>query len=231
MKRFPQLFFIIAALFISGAFVACENDKDEESAGPMQADKAIAITKSVMDESNMAFSATPSSMKKQLAKPQEQVFDTVVSFTSDSINFEYSLSITYDVTQNDQGLLMTNSLDASGEYDGPRISKNSSYTSDYSILIASDGTAMTMTINGESHHTGSMTLKAFEGNTYQHDITVTYDNISASSAGFSSGSGSISGTVEGPNGTYSIEGSIAFNADGSAELTVNGESTPVSIEM
>lgn len=137
-----------------------------------------------------------------------------------SYNFNYGFELTCGATQ-----YITMELNYSGEFDAPRMASANTGTGELEISqLQKAGTAYV--INGEYTRSGSFTSKVRNQNTSTSNITLTLTDLNVDKVAVKILSGTatatISGNVEG-KGSFTRSGSITFNGDNTATLTIKGE--------
>ena len=147
------------------------------------------------------------------------------SLTIDSVTLDYFFKYTHTLNCNSssQPDNIANALTYHGDFNGPRLTSTNSGTATVTIAGLTQG-ATNFVVNGEYKRAGSFQSKVgnkASGNS-NVDIVVTNLTIKKSNRTIASGSGTISITGTGPKGvTFSYTGTIVFNGDGTATLTIN----------
>ena len=126
---------------------------------------------------------------------------------------------------------VVDSLNYKGSFDGPRLS--SSNTGSAKVTIAGlSPTATVFVLNGDYVRDGSFQSKVgnkASGNSHI-DIVGTNITLSKPERKIVSGSATIAITGTGPKGnSFSYTGTIVFNGDGTALLTINGTAYTVNL--
>lgn len=155
------------------------------------------------------------------------------SITQDSVSidyfFKYSRTLNCDTASHPDNVV--NALTYHGSFDGPRITSTNSGSSNFTIAGLSQ-TATNFVVNGEYKRTGSFQSKVgskVSGNS-NVDIVVTDLTLSKPARKILSGSATISITGTGKKGNaFSYVGTIVFNGDGTALLTINGTAYTINI--
>ena len=155
------------------------------------------------------------------------------SLTIDSVTLDYFFKYTHTLNCNtsSQPDNIANVLTYHGDFNGPRLTSTNSGSATVTIAGLTQG-ATSFVVNGEYKRAGSFQSKVgnkASGNS-NVDITVTNLTITKSTRKITSGNGTIAITGTGPKGvTFSYTGTIVFNGDGTATLTIN--STAYSINL
>ncbi|MDB5091452.1 MAG: hypothetical protein JWR09_5446 [Mucilaginibacter sp.] len=150
--------------------------------------------------------------------------------------FSYSYSLKYNYTLNcnsdNQPDNLVSNLAYSGSYSSSRISSSNSGTSAFTVG-GLNPTATNYVINGEYKRDGSFKSKVDTTNSGSSAIDITVKSLTLTKPARKIASGSatfiISGTVP-KKGNFSYNGTIVFNGDGTANLTVNGTLYIVNLE-
>jgi hypothetical protein len=145
---------------------------------------------------------------------------TVSPYTySYNLKYSYTLNCNNNVPDN-----LSSSLVYSGSFSGPHISSTNSGSAIFTVAGLSP-TANNFVINGEYKRSGSFKSKidtAKAGNS-NIDIVVTALTLRKPARTIASGTATISITGNVPKkGNFSYTGTLVFNGDGTATLTING---------
>ena len=198
----------------------------ENSEGLASVTDDIAVNaQAVSSTSNLTINSTqaPSSVHQECGTT---LTDSVTrSLTIDSVTLDYFFKYTHTLNCNSssQPDNIANALTYHGDFNGPRLTSTNSGTATVTIAGLTQG-ATNFVVNGEYKRAGSFQSKVgnkASGNS-SVDITVTNLTITKSTRKIASGNGTISITGTGPKGvTFSYTGTIVFNGDGTATLTIN----------
>ncbi len=155
------------------------------------------------------------------------------SGSGSSVTFSYFFKFarTLSCNSNEQPDNLANVLTYHGNFDGPRLTSTNTGSATFTIAGLSP-TALSFVINGEYKRTGSFQSKVgndLSGNS-NIDIVVTNLTLSKTTRKIASGSATISitGTTS-KNGAFSYTGTLVFNGDGTATLTINGTAYNVDL--
>jgi len=139
--------------------------------------------------------------------------------------YSYNLKYNYVVNCNNNVLdNLSSSLVDSGYFSGPNLSSTNSGSGIFTVAGLSP-TATDFVINGEFKRSGSFQSKIDTSNhgNSKIDIVVTALKVAKPARTIASGSATISITGDVPKkGTFSYTGTLVFNGDGTATLTING---------
>ena len=146
-----------------------------------------------------------------------------VTLDSVTVNYVFKYSHTLNCNSSSQPDNIVNALTYKGSFDGPRLSSSNSGSANVTIAGLTQAAA-DFVINGEYVRDGSFQSKVgnkASGNSHV-DIVGTNITISKTDRKIVSGSGTITITGTGPKGnSFSYTGTIVFNGDGTATLTIN----------
>jgi hypothetical protein len=155
------------------------------------------------------------------------------SGSGSSVTFSYFFKFarTLNCNSSEQPDNLANVLTYHGNFDGPRLTSANTGSATFTIAGLSP-TALSFVINGEYKRTGSFQSKVgndLSGNS-NIDIVVTNLTLSKTTRKIASGSATISitGTTS-KNGAFSYTGTLVFNGDGTATLTINGTAYNVDL--
>ena len=144
---------------------------------------------------------------------------------SNLVTYDYffKYSHTLNCNANSQPDNLVNTLTFNGNYDGPRLSVTGTGTANITIAGLTS-TATVFVINGEYQRTGSFQSKVgnkASGNSVI-DIKATNVTLSKPARKITGGTATISITGTWPKGAFSYTGTIKFNGDSTATVTING---------
>lgn len=140
--------------------------------------------------------------------------------------FNYRLAYAYTLNCNANNLPdnITGAVNYSGSYSGPHIS--STNTGDWSFKVAGlSPTATSYVLNGTYARTGTFASKADTTNHGSSNVSVVLTNLKLTKPGRVIAGGTATFTITGSvpkKGAFSYTGTLLFNGDGTAKLSVNG---------
>ncbi len=162
--------------------------------------------------------------------------DTVSRQSSPGAPYTYSYKSTYnfmvDCNASSQPDSLSSNLTYAGSYSGPNMSGTNSGSSIFGVggLLQAD---TAFVINGEYKRAGSFSSKT---DTAKHgsnsvDIVISGLTLKKPTRMIESGTATIAitGTVPG-KGSFSFTGTLVFNGDGTATLTINGNVYTINLE-
>jgi len=149
------------------------------------------------------------------------------SGSADSVSWSYFVkySRTLNCNTSNQPDNLIDSLLYNGNYHGPVVTSSNSGSA--KVTIAGLTTEATnYVVNGDYNRTGSFDNKA-SGKSYNSNIAIVVTNVLLTKPGHKIVGGTATFTISGstPKGTYSFSGTITFNQDSTATLTVTGGGT------
>lgn len=161
-------------------------------------------------------------------------FDSTLTrnYTGDLRTANYTLDWQWSINCNQFNIPTDVSFGSAtqGDYDGPRLTTNSSATGTYAVT-GLEFSSPAYLINGTYNREGSQALKVGEMRSFSSAVAYTIADISINKATFTieSGSGTFALSGTNKNGdTFLIDGSIVFNGNQSATITINGEAYEVN---
>lgn len=146
------------------------------------------------------------------------------SGTNEAVTFSYffKFSHTLNCNANSQPDNIYNHLDFHGNFDGPRLTSSNTGSSVFTIAGLTPA-AENFVINGEYKRKGSFESKVANKNTGQDSVGLVVTNLKLSKPERKIVSGSATITIAGStsaHGEFSYTGTLVFNGDGTANLTV-----------
>jgi len=156
------------------------------------------------------------------------------SYNGTQVSYNYKLKYSYTLNCNSNNVPdnLSSSLNYSGSYDGPRIASSNSGSSSFTVAGLA-GTATNFSITGEYKRDGSFKSKVDTTNAGSSHIDINVKSLVLTKPNRKIASGSATFTITGnvpKKGDFSFTGSIVFNGDGTANLTVNGTVYIVNLE-
>ena len=238
----------LIALLMLGAF-SCTKDNSASSNSTITTDQAADIAASSLAENSNGFASVTddvavnaqgiSSVNNGLTVNSTQatasvhqacgttVTDSVTrNVTADSVTINYFFKYAHTLNCNANNLPdnVIDTLNYTGSFDGPRLSSTNSGSANAKIAGLTT-TATNFVINGEFKRDGSFQSKVgnkVSGNSHI-DIVGTNITLSKPDRKIISGTATITITGTGPKGnSFSYTGTIVFNGDNTAALTING---------
>lgn len=234
--------FVAFALAIA-MFSSCKKENNTSSTEVTVDDASDAIVSSVSSETG-GMSATVSTTTELAAS--KGVFTTTPSIncgqlytasyaasaSNSGYSYNYNGSSQYQLTCS--GYLpssFTFGHTMEGVYETPRMSSDDDATSSWTLTGLEPSVANT-SFNGSYVRNGSQQSKVRNQRSFTSTITITASNITVNKSTYKITGGtasvSFSGTASGGN-TYTYTGSITFNGDGTATLTINGNTYTINL--
>lgn len=150
------------------------------------------------------------------------------------VTYSYDYSYNYQMTCNtdDEPLTLVSGADFIGSFDAPRLA--SAHTGNSDLNVSSlDETATKYVVNGAYSRTGTFESRVGNKNTSTSTVLISLDEITVDKDAdeIVDGSASVSITGEVPGkGSFSFSGSIVFDGNGKATLTIDGTTYSVDLE-
>ncbi|MBU3714243.1 MAG: hypothetical protein FGM46_04770 [Ferruginibacter sp.] len=112
-----------------------------------------------------------------------------------------------------------------GTFDGPKMSGNSTGVRNWTLTGFGPDQSLPLVLNGTVSRNGVRTSKIRNQYTFETNVNHTYTNVTIDKATdkITGGTGTVSAVIKVSNGnTRTYEGTIVFNGDDTATLTING---------
>ncbi len=244
----------IIALVLMGA-LSCKKDASTTTSAAVTTDQAADIAAGSLAENSNGFTSITDDISSnatgQVAASTgltinsagtntitKQLCGTTVSDSltnqgsADSVTWSYFRKYTHTLNCNasEKPDNIVNTLAFNGSYSGPNLSSNDSGSANVTIGHLEPDSA-TFLVNGEYKRSGSFTSKV--GNkasgSRSVDIVVTNVTLSKPARKITGGTATINISVTLPKKTYTFTGTITFNGDGSAVLTINGTAYTIDL--
>lgn len=161
-------------------------------------------------------------------------FDTTVTRShSGTVNASYAHQCHYLLTcdAGSKPVSITYSGTYTGSYDGPRMSSSNTGNRNW-VITGLDSASTTYTYSGNLTRNGSHTSKVRNQYTFTSDLQVSTSNlvVNKSTHRITGGTGTVSVTCSVSNGnSYSFAGTIVFNGNNTAALTINGNAYTITL--
>jgi hypothetical protein len=162
--------------------------------------------------------------------------DTISRQSSTGLPFTFSYKLTYnfmvDCNSSNQPDSLSSNLTYSGSYSGPNMSGSNSGSSIFGVggLLQTD---TAFVINGEYKRAGSFSSKVDTGNHGNNNVDIVISGLIVKKhwRTIEGGTATISITGSTPKkGSFSFTGTLVFNGDGTATLTINGAVYTINME-
>jgi hypothetical protein len=154
--------------------------------------------------------------------------DTISRQSTAGSQYTYSYKLTYnfmvDCNSSNQPDSLSSNLTYSGSYSGPNMSSSNSGSSVFGVswLLSTDTAYV---INGEYKRAGSFASKVDTANHGSNSITLAISNLTLKRPGRVIEGGSATINISGStpkHGSFSFIGTVVFNGNGTATVTING---------
>jgi hypothetical protein len=154
--------------------------------------------------------------------------DTISRQSTVGAAYTYSYNLTYNFTVNcnssSQPDSLSSSLVYSGSFNGPNLSSTNSGSSVFTVNGLAPGST-DFVINGEYKRSGSFKSKIDTTNVGNSNVDIVIKALTITRPGRTIASGTATISVSGDvpkKGSFSYTGTLVFNGDGTATLTLNG---------
>jgi len=120
---------------------------------------------------------------------------------------------------------LTGSLTYSGSFSGPRLSSTNSGSATF-VVAGLSPNATNFVINGEYKRSGTFQSKTDTTNRGSYSVDIVVTNLKLTKPGRTIASGTATISITGDvakKGSFSYAGTLVFNADGTATLTLSGK--------
>jgi hypothetical protein len=154
-----------------------------------------------------------------------------ITLDSVTVNYFFKYSHTLNCNSNSEPDNFVNTLTYHGTFDGPRLSSSNSGSANVTIAGLTQ-TATNFVINGEYKREGSFQSKVGNKASGNSSVDIVGTDITLSKPGrkILSGSATINITGTGPKGvSFSYSGTIVFNGDDTATLTINSTAYTINL--
>lgn len=242
MKSIYTVLILILSLV---AFSSCTEDEDAPSAASEITTEEAA---EIVGTSLASSSAGLTEVSTEVAETSEEVAtdvdfdpcgaqaDTSYSISSSSgaaISYTGELSYSYAIScENDDPQTFSYEVSYSSSFDAPRMASSNSGSSSLSLVKLSSDYKI-FEINGSDSRSGSFESKIF--NKTSSDASVSFGltdlvvDLNAKSITGGTATYTLLGTTATGN-TYSINGSVVFNGDGTATIAIQGENFSLDLK-
>lgn len=244
MKTLKNYVLVLMMLF---SIAACDEDEstststivsNEEAADMVAsslAEESSGMTTVVTDATSTAEEASGSEGGRKASCGYSESFElTKTNQQGAIITYSYDYSYTYQMTCNtdNEPLTLISGADFTGMFDAPRLASSHTGKSDLSVS-ALDESATNYLVNGTYSRTGTFESRVHNKNTSTSTVLISVDEITVDKDAdeIVDGSASVSITGEVPGkGSFSFNGSIVFDGNGKATLTIDGTTYSVDLE-
>ena len=237
-KTPKQFIYLLAFIVVSVAVYSC--DAVEEIINTISESEAAAIVEGALQSRSGEVLSNIEDAAEQLVQAvlSGELCDTLYQktvnqgFEGSRLVASYSSDIEYMLTCNSFDLPETGTFSGATNttYTMPNVagSGNGSVTAGVTGL---ELTASSIVFNGSYVRTGTQEVSVSESKTVNSTLTVAFTDVTVSKVGKMVESGSASFSLSGstPQGEFVYEGTIVFNGEGTATVTINGNEYTVSL--
>lgn len=241
-KIWKNMLLGFAATACIGSLTAC-NQTENETANLSNEEVAIVIegalangTQGISAEVNDVIALSQQYAQKSLTNEYcGQSFDSTVVRSINKPSVTASYTKTWEWTLNCNNLRVPTSFGfnatSTGDYETTRMTSDDNASTDWTISNLISGSAYT--INGSYTREGSQTSTVRNrSNSFTSEVNINITSLNVNKSTFLIDSGTATFTLTGSstNGqNFSYQGSIVFNGNGTATITINGETFEVSL--
>lgn len=233
MKTTFIFFQTVVLLSLSMSFTACNKDRDDDPA--LTNDEVVALveaalqteTEGVAAESADAAYIADTYTEKSLTMECGQTIDSTVTRTYNNAqataNYVWNWNWTLNCDQLGLPATIAFGAQSSGSYQTSRMSSNDNMTSN--LVIEDLVLGANYTLSGAYTRSGSQTSGVRNQNAFTSTLVIEIDDLKVAKGTrrIVSGTADFVLTGEGTGGrSFSFEGDIIFNNDGTATLVING---------
>ena len=240
-NRITGLFF--AMLLIVTSFSSCRKEEEE---APITTDDAADVVTYAMQKSSGGYASESEEAAAYMTDADLQTttptlqcgipFDSTVTLNYSTSNVTASYTLSWDLllSCNNQNVPQSLSFNSpySGSYSGPLMSSSNTGNLTWTVTGLGSGSSTPYSFSGTFTRNGSHTSNVRNKTTFSSDlqVTVTAVTIDKVTQHITGGTGTVSLNCQTSTGkSYTFTGTIVFNSNGTATLTING--TPYSINL
>ena len=241
MKKIRLL--IIAGLFFSILFTCCEKDDDNNTV--ILNDEAVEIIVNSLSSSSYGFTSQVEdaaeladsiyqegkNAAKNLKSVNADSTFTITNQPGSRITYEYTVSYSYGIQMNGLKPEFFFNFTTNGEYAAPRTTSSNQSQGEFIVSNLTAGYNNYL-LNGSCSRTGSQTVKIDVEREFSSTINFVMEDISIDKTSYEILGGSAEVTITGTSNSasFDMEGSIVFNGNKSATLTINGIVYEINLE-
>lgn len=243
MKNSNLMSALLALVFTASVFGSCRKEEEEV---PVTTDDAADVITYAMQKSSGGYAsgseeaaACMTEEGLQTTTPTLQCgipFDSTVTLNYNSSNVSASYTLSWDLllSCNNQNVPQSLSFNSpySGNYNGPLMSSSNSGNMAWTVTGLGSGSSVPYSFSGTFSRSGSHTSKVRNQVTFTSDlqVTVTAVTVDKTTQHITGGTGNVTLNCQSSTGkTYTFTGTLVFNANGTATLTINGTSYPINL--
>lgn len=234
----------VAFVLAIGMLSSCKKDNNDNSSTEVTVDDAAdAVAGSVASETD-GMSATVSTTTELAARVgvftttpsincgQEYTTSYAASASNSGYSYNYTGSTHYQLTCSDSlpsSFTFGQTMD--GVYETPRMSSDDDVTGNWTLSGLEPSVANT-SFSGSYVRNGSQVSKVRNQRSFTSTITITANNVTVNKSTYKITGGTASVSMNGTSSagnTYTYEGSITFNGNDTATLTINGNTYTIDL--
>jgi hypothetical protein len=234
---------LIAGLFFGILFTSCEKDDDNKTVilndemaeiiANSLSTSSYGFTSQVEDAAELADSIYQEENKaaKNLKSVNADSTFTITNEPGSRITYEYTVSYSYGIQMNGLKPEFFFNFTTNGEYTAPRTSSSNQSQGEFIISNLTAGYNNYL-LNGSCSRTGSQIVKVDVEIELSSTINFVMEDISIDKTSYEILGGSAEVTITGTSNSasFDMQGSIVFNGNKSATLTINGIVYEIDLE-
>lgn len=234
------LSFIFVAIILGG----CRRNEEEEEI-PVTSDDAADVITYALQSSSGGYANQCSETAEYLSSEGLRstqslqcgvLFDSTVSFSYNGNNLTANYSLQWELLLNCDSMNLPQSLSFtspySGNYDGPLMSSSNSGNLNWTVTGLASGNSVPYTFSGNFTRNGNHTSKVRNQTSFSSDLQITVMGVAVDKVTqqITGGTANASLTCQSSTGNnYSFSGTIVFNGNGSATLTIGSNTYSIDL--
>jgi hypothetical protein len=234
--------FILGLLTISLFNMSCStNDDDIDTTSNLTEAEAVEIIETSLQKSTVGINDNTEKFSEELTTnitinlECETLYDDtfVASYDGENVQSSYTVDWSYEMSCNNldipQSVAFAFSTD--GNYSSPHITSTDSSNGNFEIN-GLQPTASEMVLNGNFYRNGMQILTVINERAVNSNLEIALTDIiiDKESHSITSGTGTVLLTGTTQNRTFTFEGSIVFNGNGSATILLNGNTYQINLD-
>lgn len=243
MKNRKLISALVALIFSASLFSSCRKEEEEV---PVTTDDAADVITYSMQKSSGGYASEAEEAAAcmteeglQTTTPTLQCgipFDSTVTlnFNTNNVSASYTLSWDLLLSCNNQNVPQSLAFNSpyTGSYNGPLMSSSNSGNIAWTVTGLGSGSSVPYSFSGTFSRSGSHTSKVRNKTTFTSDlqVTITAVTVDKTTQHITGGNGNVTLNCQSSTGkTYSFTGTIVFNNNGTATLTINSTTYTITL--
>lgn len=232
----------LSLLFFTVCVISCspDNDNDSTLSADLTEEEAVEIIENSIQKSTGGITEDVEKFAEEL---EEEIIvnlecnilyedDFLFEYENQNLSVSYSVEWDYIMTCNELNIpqTVTFNFNTDGQYSTPRIESTDSSTASFAVS-GLQPSASSIVFSGNFNREGNQIFTVASGKATQSTIQITLSNLTVNKENYTIISGEGLVQIEGSSqgSSYSFEGSIIFNGNGSATIIVNGTTYTINI--